>query len=218
MMDKEEELCLLQITAQYVAEIQAGSQPHLSDYLARYPRYADAIADFVAYYHAVEETMVSMDVIPLTDVMMPSRDATRGCMVNRVSMTSLLHTATGQRLTLSQLATELDLSVDIVLLLEQRAIAPTTIPHVLYDQIARLLQRPSTEVQEYFCSLGQCQSQSVIPKRKQQTKVAEESTDYTVSHVEGKPSFRAVVETSLQLSAEQRDRWGAVLDSQKPQA
>src|SRR2546429_6128299 len=122
-MSNEQELFLLGITAQYVAEVQAGRQPRLSDYLTRYPRYADAIADFVAYYHAVEEPMPT-----------------------------LFTTATGQRLLPSQLAAELDLSVDILLLLEQRAIAPATIPHMLYEQIAILLQQPSAMVQEYLCS------------------------------------------------------------------
>ena len=62
-MNKEQEMCLLNITAQYVDEVQAGRQPCLSDYLARYPYYADAIADFVAYYHAVEEVIPSTEVI-----------------------------------------------------------------------------------------------------------------------------------------------------------
>jgi hypothetical protein len=190
-MDEEQEEHLMCITAQYVAEVQLGRKPHLSDYLARYPRHVDAIADFVAYYHAVEEAIPSMEVES------PAKGA----------MTTLFTTATGQQLLPSQLATELDLSLDIILLLEQRAIAPATIPHMLYEQIAILLQRPSTEVQEYLGSLDQCQPRSIVTKRKQQTKVAEQEIDYTVLHMEDKPSFRAVVEASLQLSTEQRNRW-----------
>src|SRR5262249_30289942 len=53
-MDRQQEEDVLRITAQYVAEVQAGQQPRLSDYLVRYPHYADAITDFVTYYHAVE--------------------------------------------------------------------------------------------------------------------------------------------------------------------
>jgi hypothetical protein len=201
-MDEEQESSLMYITAQYVAEVQSGRQPHLSDYLARYPRHVGAIADFVAYYHAVEE------VIPSVEAVSPAKGA----------MTTLFATVTGQRLLPSQLATELDLSPDIILLLEQRAIASATIPHMLYEQIATLLQRSGTEVREYLGSLDRCQSRSVVPKRKPQTKVAEESADYTVLHVADKPSFRAVVETSLQLSTEQRNRWCRVLDSQNIRA
>jgi len=193
-MHKEQDLSLLHITAQYVAEVQAGRQPRLSDYLARYPRYADAIADFVAYYHAVEEAVPSMDAIG--------------------TMTTLLTTATGQRLLPSQLAAELDLTIDVILLLEQRAIAPATIPHILCEQMATLLQQPSTVVQEYLGSLDQRQSGSAVQKRKQQMKIAEEGADYPASSVVDKPSFRAIVETSLQLSAEQRSRWCAMLDAE----
>ena len=218
-MDKNQDLRLLQITAHYVAEVQAGRQPHLSDYLARYPHYADAIADFVAYYHAVEEAMVSMDVIPLTGAMMPSIDVTKGYTVNQVSapesMTTLLHTATGQRLTLSQLATELDLSIDIVLLLEQRAIAPTTIPQVVCEKIAILLQRPWTMVQQYLSSLDQREPGSVIQRKKGQLRVAEENVNYSEPYVMDKPSFQAIIETSLQLSVEQRNSWHIILDSQE---
>lgn len=187
-MDKKQELKLLQITSQYVADIQAGRQPRISDYLARYPRYADAIADFVAYYHVFEEAMPSM--------------------------TTLLITATGQRLMLSQIAAELDLSTDIVLLLEQRAIAPATIPRVLCEQIAKLLQRPSAMVQEYFYSLDWRELRSAGQKRKPQMKVAEEVAHYLVPYGVDKPNFRAVVETSLQLSAEQRSRWCIILDAE----
>ncbi len=69
----------MHITAQYVAEVQSGRQPHLSDYLARYPRHVDAIADFVAYYHAVEEAMPSVEEVS------PAEGA----------MTTLFTTATG---------------------------------------------------------------------------------------------------------------------------
>jgi hypothetical protein len=222
-MNKKLETRLLNITAQYVDEVQAGRQPRLSDYLVRYPRYADAIADFVAYYHAVEEVRPLTGVMPSTDAinLVPTLQAINchlSCQDEQVEelaspgrITTLLTTATGQRMLPSQLALELDLSRDIILLLEQRAIAPATIPHVLYEQIAMLLQYSSTVVQEYFCSWGQCQSQSVITKRKQQTKVAEENTDYTVPLIEDKISFRSIVETSLQLSAEQRSHWYMIL-------
>src|SRR5215470_12465238 len=53
-MNRAQEEEVLRITAQYVAELRAGRQPRLGDYLARYPQYAEAISEFVAYYHAVE--------------------------------------------------------------------------------------------------------------------------------------------------------------------
>lgn len=159
-----------------------------------------------------------MDAIPLTGIMMPSIDATEGYTVDLVSvaepMTTLLMTATGQRLTFSQIATELDLSRDIILLLEQRAIAPATIPRMLYEQIAMLLQQPCAVVQQYLSSLDLQKPGSAVQNRKQRIKVAEANADYSVPYVIDKPGFRAIVETSLQLSVEQRSRWCTILDTQ----
>ncbi len=45
---------MLRVTAHYIEEVQAGHEPDISDYLARYPQYADAIAAFIAYYQTVE--------------------------------------------------------------------------------------------------------------------------------------------------------------------
>jgi hypothetical protein len=45
---------LLSIASQYLSELEAGGQPSMSDLFARYPDYADELADFIAYYHAVE--------------------------------------------------------------------------------------------------------------------------------------------------------------------
>jgi len=241
-MHREQELSLLHITAQYVAEVQAGQQPRLSDYLTRYPRYANAIADFVAYYHAFEEAMPPGDAAPHpTDAINrvstsraincssscnegtfdeltlegTQQDERAGELVSAGTMTTLLRTASGQRLLPSRLAAELDLSIDIILLLEQQAIAPATIPRMLYEQIATLLQQPSTMVQEYLYSLDQRQPRTVVQKIKQQMKVAEEGIGYPVPYVMEKPSFRAIVETNLQLSAEQRSRWCIVLDAEE---
>jgi hypothetical protein len=236
-MDKEQELTLLKITAQYVAEVQTGQQPRLSDYLSRYPRYADAIADFVAYYHTVEEGMVAdeaaqTDAVESTDMVVPADaihcvptihaihcqdDGT--CQSPRQStqaeaMTTLLTTAVGQQLMLSQVATELDLSRDIILLLEQRALASATIPHALCEEIAVLLQQPSATVQQYLDALDQREPGSAVQKGKQHMQVAEDAANYPASSIANKPSFRAIIETSLQLSVEQRDRWRAVLDAE----
>ena len=43
------------ITAQYVADYRSGKHPAVSDLIARYPQHAHEIADFVAYYHMLEE-------------------------------------------------------------------------------------------------------------------------------------------------------------------
>ncbi len=53
-MNNEQQEDIFHITDLYVTEMQAGKQPNVSDYITRYPQYADAIADFVAYYHAFD--------------------------------------------------------------------------------------------------------------------------------------------------------------------
>ena len=54
-MDRVQEEDLQRITAHYVAALQAGHNPKLSDYLVSYPHYTNEIADFVAYYHTFEK-------------------------------------------------------------------------------------------------------------------------------------------------------------------
>ena len=58
-MYKKYDETIERITAHYVAEYQAGRQPKLSDYIQRYPGYADAIAGFVSYYHLLEAPSLS---------------------------------------------------------------------------------------------------------------------------------------------------------------
>ena len=54
-MDRTQEEDIQRITAHYVAALQSGREPKLSDYLLRYPHFANEIADFVVYYHTFEE-------------------------------------------------------------------------------------------------------------------------------------------------------------------
>ncbi|MEO8954897.1 MAG: hypothetical protein ABI396_00950 [Ktedonobacteraceae bacterium] len=54
-MNSKQKEAIQRITAQYVAEVRAGHKPKASTYIVRYPRYANEIADFVAYFHAFEE-------------------------------------------------------------------------------------------------------------------------------------------------------------------
>lgn len=49
-----EEDKLLSIASQYLTELESGGQPSMSDLFAQHPDYADELADFIAYYHAVE--------------------------------------------------------------------------------------------------------------------------------------------------------------------
>jgi hypothetical protein len=68
-MDREQEEAVQRITERYLAELRAGQQPTVGDYVARYPQYANDIADFVAYYHAFEaDVSETMMPAPLSEL------------------------------------------------------------------------------------------------------------------------------------------------------
>src|SRR5947209_10291574 len=139
-MSREQEEDVLRITAQYVEEMQAGRQPNLSDYLTRYPQYADQIAGFVAYYHIAEADLpTEPDIMPHLSndfhiamgsawkrVLQPDSTSTK-------KLSTLWVTAKKKRLTLSQLADKIGLSVDIVAKLEQRKIRASSIPQEVFE-------------------------------------------------------------------------------------
>src|SRR5436305_11001811 len=108
-MDREQEEAVLRITARYVEEVQAGHQPNVSDYLARYPQYAGEIADFVAYYQAIEiDVPYQIDTMPtLSEDFHIATDSawkriSQPESTSTPKLTTLLITASKRRLTLSQ--------------------------------------------------------------------------------------------------------------------
>src|SRR5579884_3210059 len=136
------------ITARYVAELREGKHPHISDYIARYPQYADAPADFVSYYQAFEadgldglDNSAPVSLSPLSQAAL-ARALHRVQAEPPAPITSLLATST-RYFTLAEFARKLDLSADIVALLEQRVIDPSTLPHELYRRIAHVYSNRS---------------------------------------------------------------------------
>lgn len=215
-MNNEQQDAIFRITARYVAEVQAGHEPVLSEYIARYPQYADAIADFVAYYHGFEATVPLASnthalLSPFSQATLPrSEGHMQSESLSTIVMTSLL--VTDQRhFTLSDLARKLDLSVDIVALLEQRAIDPATLPFELYRRIALVLHQPISSIQAYF-SWTPPHTRSAR-ERQAVMKVAEKPAYYHVSGEQSplEQSFRHIVAESLWLSPEQRDTWETIL-------
>ena len=211
-MDREQEEAVLRITAQYVAEVRAGHQPKLSDYLARYPQFAAEIADFVAYYHTVEVDLPGETSItsPLAgDLHIAIDPAWRSILQHGATSTSnlatLLVTVNRQRLTLSQLADKVGLSVDVVAKLEQRKIAASSIPKEMYKRLAEALQQPMRAIEAYFESFNERSSY--------RQQVAEAQVAYQVNELPAIPvqSFREALEESVQLSGEQKHVWFDVL-------
>jgi transcriptional regulator with XRE-family HTH domain len=219
-MDRAQEEEVLRITAQYVAELQAGRQPRLGDYLARYPQHAGAISEFVAYYYAVEadlpgEALSEQDQL-LASSLPQLSDSSRMALEyawKRISPrelapgninTTLLVVANKQGLSLSQVASEAGLSDDIVekLLNVQPTIKAATIPQEVFRRLARVLHQPLDAIQAYFGLASGLQ-------------VAETSTVYdTGAQDVQEQSFREAIEQSDQLSDEQKAAWWDILVSE----
>ncbi len=222
-MDRAQEEDVLRITEQYVAELQAGRQPRLGDYLARYPQYAGAISEFVAYYHAVEADLPGEALSeqkqgqPLAATLPQLSDSSRVALERaweRISPrelapgdvnTTLLAVANRQELSLAQVASEVGLSGDIVekLIGLQPTIKAATIPQEVFRRLAHVLHQPLEAIQAYFGLAGRLQ-------------VAEAPTVYNMETQRDarQQSFREAIEQSEQLPDEQRAAWRDILSSE----
>ncbi len=223
-MDRQQEEDVLRITAQYVAEVQAGQQPRLSDYLLRYPHYADAITDFVTYYHAVEEDLPVGYLSPRQDSPssvgeLPQLSETSRTALQRAWKhieqhermstnldTTLLTIASKRGYSLPQLAAEIGLSVDIVkkLVGKHLLIDPATIPQEALRRLAHVLHTPLGAIQTSIRRSSQGADQLQIAE-------AQASYDAGQQPVAPVQSFREAIEQNEQLSAEQKAAWRGIL-------
>ncbi len=206
---------VVRITAHYVEQIRSGQRPCLSDYLVRYPDYTDALVDFVAYYHVLEEHVSSetnsrealseVSQLALEHVCSSGED-------NSCQLITLFMKRDSQHFSLSDLAKELDLGVDVVMQLEQRCIDPGSIPLELFRQLARILQQPAYVIQTYFAdnSLYGLYTN----RRNLQQKIAELQETYSVFAKKSvQPvSFRQALVTSTQMSEQQKDIWRKIIE------
>lgn len=213
-MDREQEEAVQRITARYVAELRAGHHPRLSEYLSRYPQYADAIVAFVTYYHATEAAIPEEG-----DITSPLSQATRAAldeawkrllrsegMANN-TLDSLQKAANSAGKTFSQLAREIGLSLDILSKLEQHIIDAATIPYEVCRRLASALQQPLMVVERY---LGLSKPQELTQG------VAEAPASYHVNEQLKTSiqmqSFQEAVEQSAYLSNEQKVAWRSILE------
>ena len=214
-MDREQEEIIQRLTARYVSEFRAGHHPRLSAYLSRYPQYADVIADFVAYYHAIEvDVPEEMEIIPpLSQVSRAALDEAWKNVLNADfvvynTLNSLQMAANSVNKSFSQLALEIGLSQDILKKLDQHSIDAATIPQELCHRLAKALQRPMAAIEMY---LGLVEHKQLT----QGVAVAENPPDY---HIEDQPdldlhvcSFQEAVEQSNNMSDEQKGVWYTIL-------
>jgi hypothetical protein len=212
-MHKEKEEMIQRLTARYVSEFHAGKHPVLSEYLSRYPQYADSITDFVTYYHAMEvdAPQESETIQPLTQASRAAFDAAWLNVIDADSevmntLNSLQTAANAVHKSFLQVAMEIGLGRDVLRQLDQHAIAAATIPQEICYRLAKALHQPLAAIEMY---LG-------LVKQKQQAQgVAESSTFY---HVEdqlvldmGGRSFQGALVRSKHMSGEQKDAWRIIL-------
>jgi hypothetical protein len=212
-MDREQDEMIQRLTARYVSELHAGQQPRMSEYLSRYPQYADKIADFVTYYHAIE-----VDIPQENDMIFPLSQTSRAAFDEawkhavytdfeaNNTLNSLRLAAHDLNKSILQVALEVGLGQDILKKLDRHRIDAVTIPQELCHRLAKALHQPLAAIEMYL-GLG---------KLKQLTQGVAESPP--VYHIEDQPvlglhvrSFQEAVEQSKHMSDEQKGVWHAIL-------
>jgi len=204
-MRKKNKNALLHITSQYVSSVGNDVRPRLGEYIARYPEYADDIADFSIYYHTVEQPSPEYSTVPqpLSEVsqsvlncfLIPEKTAP--------PCTSLFQTITGQSLAVAQLARRLHLSADALRSLAQHRVVVESIPAEFYQQLSSILGYTEPAIRSYFTTIQ--------PKLR---KVAETPTPYDTLCIEDTTvgmSFRQLVEQSTHMVPDHRSYWLAIL-------
>ncbi len=202
-MEQAREQEVLRITAQFVAEREAGLRPRLEDYARNYPQYVDEITDFVTYYYAVEVSL------PTDTTSVPSLSAGSRAALNlaweRVNTplpaesVTLELLAQRQRYSFARLAALLDLSADIVEQLVRRKLDPATLPREVLQRLVTVLGQSMSVVRQ---ALG-------LPDVPSTPAIAETRAPYTLSD---QVSFRAALTASAGISPAQKQRWLALLE------
>jgi hypothetical protein len=204
-MERVPEEEILRITAQFVAEREAGRKPRLEEYVRRYPQYVDDITDFVTYYYAVEAGLPT-DTASVPSLSVGSR-AALDVAWERIDTpfaggaVSLATLARRQRYTLARLAATLDLSTDIVEQLARRQIEPATLPGELVQRMSQVLAQSAGVVRQ---ALG-------LPELPSTPFLAEARAVYR----SGLPSFREAIASSPHLSALQKRHWQTALEDER---
>ena len=214
-MNREQEEVVMRITAAYVAELQAGQQPRLGDYLRRYPQYADMLTDFVTYYHAVEAQIPE----EAEAKEMPALSAASCIALQRVTGGStgdypgpitLQAVIRKQHLSFSEVAASVGLSVDILEKLVQRSIDVATLPQEMFRRLAQTLRLPLNTMSEMIGASGSRQPVYGVAESAASYGVSRtgEAADESSKHMQ---SFREAMEQSSLLPEEQKEGWRAVL-------
>lgn len=212
-MDREQEEMFQRVTARYVSEFRTGQRPLMSEYLSRYPQYADIIADFVTYFHAIEldATQESEIIPPLSQT---SRTAFDDAWKNVVyadieagnTLNSLQAASDTVHKSFIQVSLEIGLGQDILKKLDRHSIDAATIPRELCHRLARALHRPLFAIEMYLGLVRQKQLTLDVAESPAFYQIEDQADLNVHAH-----SFQNAVERSKHMSDEQKGVWHSIL-------
>jgi hypothetical protein len=212
-MDREQEEMMQRLTARYVSELRYGQQPHLSEYLTQYPQYADVVADFVAYYHAIEVDIPqeSDTILPLTQ---PSHAALEQAWKKVLQVDFEVHgspdslhmAAEKANRSFMELALQIGLDQDILKKLDQRRIDAASIPLELCHRLAAALQQPVAIIETYLGLNDDKHYTQNVAESHAIYRVADQPVDES-----SVCSFLEAVAQSMHMSDEQKRDWQVIL-------
>lgn len=199
---------IMRITARYVEEAQEGKLPSLSAYLARYPQYREELLDFISYYQAFEAPLpMNTSLASLSEVSREALErayssyAQESAVPTRdVAVRSLFESRQQQHVSPRQLADVLELSEDIVQLLERRALLPESIPATLSQCLAGVLGYSPAAIEAFFASREPSNTSS-----RSRLKVAEPRGPYGEN--QELLTFAQAIAASAHLSPEHKAAW-----------
>jgi|GEM_PF-5216060 len=182
--------------------LRAGQLSALSDAIARYPRYAAALADYALYFCMVEMALppLNADAPPAARLSPVARRALEHVPPARLSIHSILAEAQRQGMEPPMLAARVRLSADILARLEAGAIDPATIQAMLLDRLAQVLNCGHTAIRACLYRLASTGQISTIDPGLQ----VRESSAASLYRQE---SFAQAVRTSILLNPDDRAMW-----------
>jgi hypothetical protein len=195
------------ITARYVEEFQAGKAPRVADYIQRYPQYADELMEFVLYFHAIAADLPEPDALPAPQFT-PAASAARarlreqGGSESVEPVSGLFSQGLAAGYPPPQLAKTIGLSWDVLAKLEARAITATSIPGTLIQRLADTLKVAPAAISAYLQESAQAQSGAFFyadtpPEQQQET-------------------FLIAIQSSSQLTQEQKREWTDIVEQELP--
>jgi len=120
--------------------LRSGHPTALSDYVARYPAYAAALAEYALYFRTTELALpLNESVIPDPELSPVARRALQRVSRARQTIAGIQAEANRQGVELAALAARINLSAGVLTKLDSGLIDPTTVPTLLIERLARAL-------------------------------------------------------------------------------